>query len=427
MKIKQIICIILLSFSLLWSQSDSSDLIFLNLELNTFYLQFYSNNWEEQLKMNYEIEEFIPAKLTFNNITIDSIGVRYKGNSSYLVAASSPKKPFKFKFNEYRPEQSFYGLTRLNFSNGAKDPTFMRETIGYKVARKIGIAPRTSFAKIYINGELIGLYTQVEQIDEYFLSKHFNNYDGNLYKASAHGATLNFKSNDQTDYYSEYELKTNNIINDWSNFIHMLDLLNNSEKDLFLTDISNVLDIESSIKHIALCQTLSNFDSYLGSGRNFYIYESSDSKKHFMLPWDLNEAFGCYSNNWDVINTDILDISNTDQRPLTYKILENDSLKNTYLRYIKELNEGPCALDSIQYEVDILKPFLDTLVKEDPNKLYSYEDFITNISKNLSTGPMEQIPGLLSFSEERNEQLKNQLNDYYVETDIESIYSQKHY
>ena len=39
---------------------------------------------------------------------------------------------------------------------------------------------------------------------------------------------------------------------------------------------------------------ISNFDSYTGSGRNFYLYDDLTSGKFKMMPWDLNESFGAY-------------------------------------------------------------------------------------------------------------------------------------
>lgn len=396
-----------------FSQTDSSDLLFEDLKVYTYELDFYSDNWESELEDNYEAQEYIPAKLTFGNITLDSIGVRYKGNSSYMMSSNTPKKPFKFKFDEYKDNQTLYAVKKLNFSNCAKDPSFMRETIGYAVARKYDIAPRTAFAKIVIEGELIGLYVQVEQVDKTFLEKHFESNDYNLYKVGDNGAGLEYYDENQESYTNYYELKTNETLNDWSAFVDMVSTLTNSSDDDFVNNISNHLNLKNAIKHLAFCQVFSHYDSYVGSGRNYYLYDDSTSGQFNIIPWDLNETFGNYSNNWNVITSDIVNISNMSQRPLTLRIIENDSLKQIYLGYIKDMIEGACSYDSISNRIDELQLFLDTLVFEDPNKLYTYNNFITNIDSDVSSGPMGAIPGLKTFITERIISLEEQLDVYW--------------
>jgi len=92
--------------------------------------------------------------------------VRYKGNSSYIASGSSPKKPLKIKFNEFVSGQKYYGIKVLNFSNGYGDPSFLREKIAYDISQKYMPSPRSAFAAITIGSEFIGLYTQVEQVNE---------------------------------------------------------------------------------------------------------------------------------------------------------------------------------------------------------------------------------------------------------------------
>lgn len=418
MKLLPPLFFIVLSALPLYSQTDSSDLLFKDLTVYTYELDFYSPNWEQELEDNYEIEEYIPAKLIYGDITLDSIGVRYKGNSSYMMSSSGPKKPYKFKFDKYIDDQTFFDLKKLNFSNCAKDPTFMREVIGYEVARRYDIAPRTAFAKIIVEGELIGLYVQVEQVDKTFLEKHFESNDFNLFKAADDGGSLQYYDNNQSSYYNEYELKTNETLNDWSAFVDMISILSNSSDINFASEISNHLNIENTIKHLAFCQVFSHYDSYLGSGRNFYFYDDSTSGQFNMIPWDLNEVFGNYSNNWNVITSDIVNISNFNQRPLTRRIIEDDSLKQIYLGYINDMITGPFSFDSISNRIDELQLFLDSLVYEDPNKLYTYNNFITNIDTDVSNGPMGFIPGLKTFTSERIISLKEQLSSYWDGTEV---------
>jgi spore coat protein CotH len=400
---------------------DSSALIFDATQVHAYELQFYYPNWVDSLEYYKSLpdEEYIPARFLYrmgaDSMVLDSVGVRYKGNSSYNFAANSPKKPFKFSFDKYRADRRFFGVKKLNFSNGAKDPTMMREKIAYDIIRRYMPAPRAAFATITIAGTLIGLYTQVEQVDKIFLARHFKDNDFNLYKSSDNGATLLYRDAIQSSYATEYELKSNETVNNWSAFIAMLDKLNNAPTADFVTAVDPRLDLNRAACYCAFNMVVSNFDSYTGSGRNFYLYDDSSSGKFSLVPWDLNLAFGAYTNNWNVITVDAVTISNLAQRPLTRRILENDSLRQIYLRYIREMINGPASLDTITTMAGRWKPFLDASVRADSNKLHSYEAFIQNIDSTVTVVDgltRTAIPGLTSFATKRNAALRAQLDKY---------------
>jgi hypothetical protein len=395
-------------------------LIFDDTKICHYELSFFTPYWQDSLLYykNLPEEEYFPARFTWHgtagdSITFDSIGVRYKGNSSFIFAKNSPKKPFKFRFDRYKAGQTFFGHERLNFSNGAKDPTNVREKIAYDVIRRYMPAPRASFATISVSGKMIGLYTQVEQIDNGFIKRNFAKDKGNLYKSADNGATLLYKGQNQSSYEPDYDLKTNETINDWSGFIDMIDRLNNSPDSLFVASAGAWLDLGRSARYCAFNMVFSNFDSYTGSGRNFYLYDDPSSKQFSVIPWDLNLSFGVYTNNWNVITVDVVKISNLNQRPLARRLLGNDSLRTLYLRYIKEMIDGPFYPDSISAEAIRLKPIIDSCVKADTNKLHTYADFNTNFENDVTImeGPIKTvIPGIKAFAARRGANIRTQLD-----------------
>jgi len=405
---------------------DSSSIIFDDTKVHNYELHFYVTDWADSLEYNYDHGEvYMPAQLTYDGIVLDSIGVRYKGNSSYMMSRRIPKKPFKFKFDEYMEDQKFFGLKRLNFSNCFKDPSFMREKIGYDIIRKYMPATRAAYANIYVEGELIGFYVQVEQVDKTFIARYFENNDFNLYKASQRGASLNYRGTDQFNYQLEYELKTNEDLNDWTGLITMINKLDITQTVVFRDTMENYLNLDLCCRHLASNMVLSHFDSYTGSGRNFYLYDDSLSGQFQIFPWDLNETFGAFTHNWDVITADIVNVPNIYQRPLNRKILENESLRQVYLNYVREMINGPASYDSISAMVNRIKPIIDSHVQVDKNKLYTYQNFIDNIEKDVTVEMGMIIPGIKSFSKRRNENLQTQL-EQYLETSIQSENSVAH-
>jgi spore coat protein CotH len=392
---------------------DSSAIIFDDTQVRNYELHFYHADWTDSLEYYYENgEEYIPAQWSYQGMVLDSIGVRYKGNSSYMISRSTHKKPLKVRFNKFKKNQTFYGVRELNFSNCVKDPSFMREKIAYDIARQYMPASRAAYANIYAEGELLGLYVQVEQVDKTFLARHFDDNGGNLYKASNNGTTLEYLGTDQSRYEAGIELKTNEDENDWSGLIAMLDKLANTPLADFSQSMESSLNLDLCCRFLAFNMVLSNFDSYTGSGRNFYLYDDSTSGQFQILPWDLNEAFGAYTYDWNVLTADIVQVSNLGKRPLNRRILENDELRKKYLGYIAEMISGPASYDSLETKVGRIKTVIADHVLADENKLYSNEQFLTNVENNVTIDMGVSVPGLLSFSKLRNSNLETQLAKY---------------
>ena len=395
---------------------DSTDIIFNDSIVHNYYLTFYKEDWAATLKYNKEEndEEYMPARFTCvtsggDSIVLDSIGVRYKGNSTYTEARDMPKKSYKFKFDEYI-DQTFFGCDKINLNNCFADPSYMREKLGYDVIRHYLPTPRVAFATLTINDTLIGIYSQVEQVNKGFLRRYFDDEDGNLYKASDHGSPLDYKGPNQSDYEEIYELKTNEEENDWSRFINFLRILDQSTNEEFVSAISNVFDLDGALYHLAWTMVLSHFDSYTGSGRNYYLYDDPSTGKFSLIPWDVNMAFGQFPNGWDVIENNPVQIANLVVRPLNRRILENDSLKHVYLGYIKEMIGGPASTATISAEADRIKSIINSAVAAEPveSKFYSYEMFNTNVDSNVTIGSglgATTIYGIKTFSAERNTRL----------------------
>ncbi len=401
-------------------QSDSTDILFDDSAVHEYTLTFYASDWKTQLETNYTNDAgYIPAKFSDGKITIDSVGVCYKGNSSYNAAGTSPKKPFKIKFNEFISGQKYYGIKILNFSNNYGDPTFLREKIAYNIAAKYMHSPRSTFATITIGSELIGLYTQIEQIDKQFLGKYFTNDSLNLFKASDAGASLVYSGTDPSLYASQLELKTNEETNDWSGMIAFLNYINNSDSETFCSTYTNYMDPDNIAPFLAFIMTLSHFDSYVGSGRNFYLYQTNSDGYMNFLPWDLNLAFGGYSNGWDVYNQSAISTSNISDRPLFNQLMKCQDFQYKYLSYIKNMINTYASTDSIQKSIDQYVNTIQTFVEADPNKFYSLSDFSTNLTSKLRTAS-GSIPGLIEFSTTRNAFLLKELQSILPE-DYEAL------
>lgn len=421
-RLQSSVCSLLLCCITHYVNAGSSDVIFDDTRIHRYTLHFYCDNWKDSLEYHKNLdEECIPARVVYyssdvDSAVFDSVGVRYKGNSSYAYASKSDKKPYKLSFDEYKSDQRFYGIKTLNFSNGAKDPTMMREKISYDIMRNYMKAPRAAFATINVGNEYIGLYTQVEQIDKTFLKDNFKDNKGNLYKASDDGASMLYRGDSIARYAAEWEIKTNETTSDWTDLIKLTERLCDSTSDKStVSAVQNNINLDIVCRYLAFNMAFSNFDSYTGSGRNFYLYHDSTDNIFTLIPWDLNLSFGAYSNSWNVTSNDIINIPNLQTRPLNRLVINSDSLRQIYLGYIGTIIDGPGSSEAVGALANKYKLLIDSLVSADSNKLHSYNDFVRNIDSDVSVIDgitRVTIPGLVSFCNKRAAALKTQLAQY---------------
>jgi spore coat protein CotH len=190
--------------SLLLQAQLPGDSVFNASQIHTIKLYFNQYRWWDSLIAYYPLDQKMLASMEFDGVWYDSVGAQLKGNSSFNN--QSKKKPFKIDLNEYVSGQTLNGLKKFNLNNGFKDPTFMREKLTLDFCKRHGIAaPRCTYANLYLNDTLWGLYTFIEQVDKTFLETVFDDDDGNLFKGDPQGSLQWFGPADSS-YYNRYEL-----------------------------------------------------------------------------------------------------------------------------------------------------------------------------------------------------------------------------
>jgi len=278
-------------FSLSAQKSGSS--VFDESIVHRVDLQFDQSNYLDQLTSNYENAEignvpYILASVRFDGEEVDSIGARFKGFTSYSGVGA--KRPFKLDFNEYVPGKRLDGLRKLNLNNSTGDPSLHRDAVSYRLMREVGVpAPRTSFAELYVNDQLWGVYQLVEQVDKEFLSLNYASDKGNLFKNLGWSKLENIGTT-PGPYKEIFSLKTNEEEDDWSGFVDLVQFLNTSSDATFESEIESYFNVDQFLRVLAVDVALNNWDSYLEHGRNYYMYQDKASGVFNWIPWDYNFA-----------------------------------------------------------------------------------------------------------------------------------------
>jgi len=252
-------------------------------------ITFAESNWDYLLDVLYAAgdEERLVGSVQINGIQFDSVGVRYKGNSSY--SPNNVKNPFNIKLDHIIDDQKYQNYGTLKLANGYKDPTFVRETLSYEIARNFMTAGLANYCEVTVNGQYIGLYTSVQSVDKYFKNSNFPGAgDIRLKGELASGANptvttvWGYHGADSTSYYNYYELKSDE---GWADLIEFLEVFNNNPDEM-----DDYLNVDNHLWMLAFDNLLVNLDAPINFGHNFYLFKDGSDRFNPIL-WDLNENF----------------------------------------------------------------------------------------------------------------------------------------
>ncbi len=136
--------------------------------------------------------DYQPASLTFEGQTFAGVGVHIKGGCGSARDLNG-KASFKVNIDWDDPniagcpaeERRLFGQKHVTLNNGVQDQTAIHERLGYTIYRAMGIpAPRIAHVRVFVNGQLWGLYQHVETYDRRFLSRWFESNNGMLYEGT---------------------------------------------------------------------------------------------------------------------------------------------------------------------------------------------------------------------------------------------------
>lgn len=388
------------------AQSTDGDSLFNTSVIHTVNFYFTQPSFWDSLTAYYALDKPMSGSVEIDGQLMDTVGIQLKGNSSYN-SMPGVKKSFKISFDEF-VNQKFDGLKTVNLNNGFKDPSFMREKLMCDFLNEHTIsAPRCTYADVFINGTHWGFYMMVEQVNKTFLTDRFGNNDGNLFKGDPHG-DLKYHGTLQSAYYNDYELKTNETINDWSDLVHITDRINNPSPAEFYDSIESVMVSDLAIKAWAANNLFVNLDSYLGSGHNFYVYDDFLTNKFEWITWDVNESFGNFNMGIPISQIKTLDVHFISQpsmnRPLQNRMMQNTTYNTSYLDYLCQWIQNDFSLSALEPKVDSIANVIRPFVYADPNKQFTNANFDFNIDNDMGN-----IPGIKDFITTRRTSVSSQL------------------
>ncbi len=383
----------------------TSEELFDNSSVHSLNIQFYNTNYDQILQYYWGNDDktYELATIEFNDQIYDSVGVRYKGNSTFFFtqAYGSPKYPLNIDLNLIHENQNLLGYNKVKLSNVIFDPTYIKETIGYLSESYYLPTPKTGYVNVSINGQLIGLYVSVESINKQFLFDRFGNNDGTLIKCEPqfqYGEvydafpSLIWYGSDSTsyEYQKGYELKSDT---GWSDLLELINTLN-----FDLENIENILNVDRVLWFFAVSMIMPDLDTYTGIYmHNYYLYKNTLSGQFEIIPWDKDNTFGGAQINdiigqggsvYDIYNWDPFQFNNDMSRPLISQLLSVPIFKKTYIAHMRTILDQIYNVEFFQNLAYELQSGIETYAQNDPNKFWPFtfgNYFQYNVNNHLIT------------------------------------------
>ncbi len=395
--------------------------------LRSIHLNFYNANYHNYLvnAWFYNPDERIPATLTMNGVVHDSVGVRYKGNSTFCLPNDNfvEKVPYNIDMNYYIGGQKLMDYKKLKLANAWMDPTFAKQIISSNIYRKYVPTGESNLVKLYVQGNYLGLYVNDESINKQFLKKHFDEKSGPLFKCDDIGRfcdtlgapssmppNLYYMGDDSTLYYNSYDMKSDH---GWEELVNLIKVI-----DLDFTNIDSVLNVDRTLWAFAVNQTILNLDCYNTYYiHNYYLYQTKDGLFQ-MIPWDLDNSFvGAILgfNYWNPSNVYEYDPYFTgpplggpqpwEERPLLYKLLDDPFYRKLYTAHIRTIVNESLDTNLIRTNITQLQNLASPAASQDQHKDFTMSQYYDNVESAIWTG--WGFGGIMSTIDARKEYLLN--------------------
>ncbi len=364
-----------------------SDFYSLN-SIDTVYLNFSQKDFERTLNDGYYSYELLYAELVYKNVVYDSVGVSYRGKTSYRMNKTQ-KKSFKISLSSHFKKQNIQGYKTLHLNANLHDPSYMREVVYSLESNRHTLGPRCNFKVLVINGESYGLYTNLQAIDK-VLGREISSSKSNwFFRAESKNtafksgksdfgkgkSSLNYLGEDIESYKPFYNLKGKESDVAWQNLLKLARVLNEFSIHNDIEKLSKVLDIDEALWFLAYEIIYQDEDSYVNKGgADYFLMFNEKSGKFVPIEYDGNSCLNPVYQ-WPPYLNEI-----DENLPLIHHLLKNNTLRQIFIAHVRTILERSFVSGKLESEIDQLAKQLLPYVQTDPMSIYSTELFQKEIS-----------------------------------------------
>lgn len=335
----------------------------------------------------YSTNVYSPQMTLDNGATNVSIGARYKGNTSFTGAGQ--KKSVNVEIDYLVTNANVMSYSTLNLNNANGDETLMREPMYFTLMSQYCCSPKACLAKLYFNTSYRGVYSLAQQENSELISEYFPSNNGDRWRTpNAPTPTgiyaFGWRGNTNISTYAmpnSYDLRTDNAAStniSWMRLINAIDILNNTPTNQIRTAAEDVFAVDNWLWFLAIENLFVDDDSYFNKGADYSFYYEVESGRIHPVEHDGNESFAAAMT----LNATLSPISGYTNvnRPLLYKFLNNNELRQRYLAHMRTAVEeyfNPTFMTSF---INGLHALSVQAIIDDPLKNYAMNTYTSDLS-----------------------------------------------
>ena len=229
------------------------------------------------------------------------VSIRNRGGTTRQANGTAANYHIAFPHDDTWNDRSAATIN-YNFTYNQVLAATMFQAAGNPAEDATPIQLRVNNANLAQTGNrMYGSYAWLETRGNDFVNNHFpNDSAGNLYAVNDDdGPPGNFDyrgedSGPSGPYADSYHKQTNEELADWSDIVHISDVLTNTPaEDIFLT-ASTVANLEVWARHFAVDTLLVNREGGLVTGRgdDYSLYSGVTDPRFYLIPHDLDTLMG---------------------------------------------------------------------------------------------------------------------------------------
>jgi hypothetical protein len=242
-------------------------------------------------RLNQNNREYVRATLVENDKTeYRDIGIKLKGAAGSFRGLDD-RPALTLNFDKFREGQKFHDLDKIHLNNSVQDASYLNEIICSELFLAAGVpTPRTTHARVWLNGRDLGFYVLKEGFDKIFLKRYFKDPTGNLYDSGL-----------LQEIDAGLEKDSGEGPDDHSDLAALANVTRQGDPARRWKRLAELLDVDQFLTFMALEQMCSHWDGYCNARNNYRVYfDPATGRAHF-FPHGMDQMFG--DPNADVLHT----------------------------------------------------------------------------------------------------------------------------
>jgi spore coat protein H len=324
---------------------------------------------------------YVHASAIIDGRPVADIGVRYKGNGTFILGQQVGKISLKLDLNHFIKGQTLAGLKMLNLHSNVTDASSMNEPLAFRLFRAAGVpAPRTAYVKVFITvpGQYAtayyGLFTLVEAPDEPFAAARGLPKAGAIFKPVTTSLFADL-GRDWTRYKQTYDPKTPLAPQQQQRVIDCAAFVSHSTDAAFAKGIGDCVDLDNAARFLAVTVWLSDLDGILGSGQNYYLYLDPRTNRFSFVAWDQDHSFGQFFRGSQTQREQLSIVHPwSNENRFLERLFAVDAFRTRYRAALADLGRTLCVPARLSEQVDTLAVLIRPAVQAESSARLTHFD-----------------------------------------------------